>query len=328
MRESDPHHLQLTVTSEKETVMTRAFDAPRGLVFEALTDCDYLRRWFGMRGSTLAECALDLRPGGKFRFVERSRGGELHAFIGGYEVVEPPARLVYTFAYDVAGRRDNVTRVSLTLREEEDVTVLTSTAAFASSDDRAAYVEAGMDRAAAEGYDRLAEVLTVITTPAAEDELVLARLLDVRPEVAFAAWTEPERLARWWGPAGFEMVTQEMDLRPGGRYLYGMRPPGGQTMWGTFVYREIQPPERLVYVSAFADERGATVPNPYAPVWPLEVLNTLTFFDAYGRTMLVARGRPHRAAARERAAFALAREDVRQGLDRTFEQLRAYLAQA
>jgi len=330
--EPDPHSLQLTLTSETEVVMTRTFDAPRALVFEALTRCERLRRWCGTRGARLEACEADARPGGSFRIVRRAPDGGLHPFTGRYREVDPPSRLGYSFGYAVDGRRDRVLNVTVTLREHVlrdggPVTVLTSTTAFADRVERDAYLTAGLERDAAEGYDRLSELLVLETTPAAEDELVVARLLDAPPDVVFAAWTELERLARWWGPAGFELVDHRLDLRPGGTYRYGMRPAGGRVMWGKLAYREIQPPERLVYLSAFTDQAGATVPNPSARAWPLEVLNTLTFFDGHGRTMLVLRGRPEGASASERAAFAAAKASVSRAFEATFDQLQAYLVE-
>ncbi|MEJ2668410.1 MAG: SRPBCC family protein [Deinococcales bacterium] len=236
-------------------------------------------------------------------------------------------RLAHTFVYDVDGRREQSMRVSVRLDQRDDVTLLTSTTSFADRRERDAYVEGGMQRGAAEGYDRLSELLTVSLSPVADDELVLARMLDAPPDVVFAAWTEPERLDRWWGPAGSELHSQSLDLRPGGAYHYGLRTPSGDALWGTFVYREILPPERLVYVSAFADEIGTAVPNPYASTWPLEMLNTLWLADQGGRTMLVLRARPLDASAAQRTAFARAKANVSQGLATTLAQLAKHLAE-
>ncbi len=327
MPESNAHALQLTVTSETEVVMTRAFHAPCELVFQALTRCEHLRRWFGARTSTLEACTLDLRPGGSFRFVQRDADGGLHPITGVYQAVAPPSRLAHTFVYDVDGRREQRLRVSVRLDQRDGVTLLTSTASFADRHERDAYLEGGMQRAAAEGYDRLSELLAVDLSPVADDELVLARMLDAPPDVVFAAWTEPERLDRWWGPPGSELHSQSLDLRPGGAYHYGLRTPSGDALWGTFVYREIMPPERLVYASAFADEVGAAVPNPYASTWPLEMLHTLWLADQGGRTMLVLRARPLDASAAQRRAFARAKAKVSKGLATTLAQLAKHLAE-
>lgn len=323
----DPRILQLTLTSETEVLMTRAFDAPRALVFEALTRCDHLRRWFGARGSTLEACEIDLREGGRFRLVQGAPDGSRRPLAGTYLEVAAPSRLVYTFVYDVTGWHGIEAHVTITLAERDTVTVLTSATRFGGSRERDAYVSSGMERAAAEGYDRLSERLAVATTPAADDELVAARLFDAPPDVVFAAWTEPKRLARWWAPAGSELVRQSVDLRPGGLFRYGVRTREGRLVQGTFVYREILPPERLVFVSAFGGEGGAAPTSPQVGRWPPEVLNTLTFFDVHGRTMLILRARPYDAAAPQRAAFATARPELSRGFEETFARLQAHLAE-
>ena len=65
-----------------------------------------------------------------------------------------------------------------------------------------------------------------------------------------------------------DRLSSKMDLRPGGTYHYGMRTPDGKEMWGRFVYREIIPPERIVFVNSFSDPEGGITRHPMAPTWP------------------------------------------------------------
>jgi uncharacterized protein YndB with AHSA1/START domain len=159
-----------------------------------------------------------------------------------------------------------------------------------------------------------------------ESEQVFDRVFDAPRDVVWKAWTEPERLNRWWGPKGFIMLVTRLDLRPGGVFHYCMRAPGGQAMWGKFVYREISAPERLVFVSSFSDESGSLVRNPMSANWPLEVMNTLTLAEQAGKTHLTLRGGPYSATQVERKTFFDARENIQQGFAGTFAQLDAYLA--
>jgi uncharacterized protein YndB with AHSA1/START domain len=87
-------------------------------------------------------------------------------------------------------------------------------------------------------------------------EFVITRVFDAPRELVWKAFTEPQRMKEWWGPKGVTITRSEMDLRPGGSYHYAMRTPDGNTMWGKFVYREITPPSRMVFVSSFSDEAG------------------------------------------------------------------------
>jgi uncharacterized protein YndB with AHSA1/START domain len=162
----------------------------------------------------------------------------------------------------------------------------------------------------------------------AEGELVIERTFDAPRELVFKAWTEPERLMYWWGPKGLTMRAATLDLRPGGVFHYSMRSPDGADMWGKFVYREIVPPERLVFINSFSDEAGNTVRAPFSATWPLEVLNTLTLSERDGRTTLRLQGGPYNATEAERESFDAAHESVRQGFAGTFDQLAEYLAKA
>lgn len=161
----------------------------------------------------------------------------------------------------------------------------------------------------------------------AERELVITRVFDAPRELVWKAFTESERLAHWWGPTGFEMLVRTLDLRPGGVFQYSMRSPDGHIMWGKFVYRDIQAPERMVFVNSFSDEEGNITRAPFSPTWPLEVLNTITLTESDGKTTVTLRGGPINTTEAERETFWNAQDSTRQGFAGTFNQLAAYLAE-
>jgi len=99
-------------------------------------------------------------------------------------------------------------------------------------------------------------------------------------------------------------------------------------MWGKFVYREITPPERLVFTNSFSDPHGNTVRAPWSATWPLEVLNTLTFTEHEGKTTLTLRGGPINATPAEVEEFAAMAASMQQGFGGTFDKLDQYLASA
>jgi uncharacterized protein YndB with AHSA1/START domain len=88
---------------------------------------------------------------------------------------------------------------------------------------------------------------------AGERELVITRIIDTPRHIVFQAWTEPDRVARWWGPQGFTTVYHDMDIRPGGAFRVCMRSPEGVEHWKQGVYREVVEPERLVFTFAWED---------------------------------------------------------------------------
>jgi uncharacterized protein YndB with AHSA1/START domain len=126
----------------------------------------------------------------------------------------------------------------------------------------------------------------------AEQELVITRIFDAPRELVFKAWTEPERLMRWWAPKGCTTPFCKVDLRVGGAFHYCIRMPEGRDIWGIGVYREIVEPERIVYTDAFADAEGNVVPPTHYCMslsHPPETLVTVTFAEHGGKTKLTLR---------------------------------------
>lgn len=123
-------------------------------------------------------------------------------------------------------------------------------------------------------------------------ELVITRVFDAPRALVWKAWTDQGQIARWWGPKDFTAPSCTIDLRVGGRYLFCMRSPEGQDFWTTGTYREIAPPERLVFSDSFADAAGNVVPASHYGMsddLPLEMLVTVTFEEHAGRTTMTLR---------------------------------------
>jgi uncharacterized protein YndB with AHSA1/START domain len=157
MVEASGSALTITTPSDLEIVMTRVFDAPRELVFEAHTTCEHLEKWWGPRKYTLVVCEMDFRPGGAYRFVHRGPDGEEHGFRGEYREIVPPERIVWTFEYE--GMPGHISVETMTLEDVGGKTTLTSTSVFDSLEDRDAMLQSGMEEGASETWDRLAELL-------------------------------------------------------------------------------------------------------------------------------------------------------------------------
>lgn len=122
-----------------------------------------------------------------------------------------------------------------------------------------------------------------------EQDLLITRTFDAPRELVWKAWTDPERVKRWWGPKEFTAPFCNIDLRVGGVSLYCMRSPDGKDYWSTGVYREIVKPERIVCTDSFADEKGNVVPATHYGMsadFPLEMLVTVTFEEHEGKTKL------------------------------------------
>ena len=160
-------------------------------------------------------------------------------------------------------------------------------------------------------------------------DFVISRVLDAPRDLVWKCFTDAEHMKQWWGPKGFKVFASAMDLRPGGRYLYGMTAPDGSPMWGRMMYREIVPPEKIVFINSFSDEQGGLTRHPMAPTWPLEMMSVFTFEEQPGgKTRFTVRWSPRNATAEERKTFDEGHGSMNQGWSGTLEQLAAYIARA
>lgn len=156
---SGPATFTISMLSDRETVMTRVFDAPRRLVFEAHSKCEHVSRWWGPRGSTLSTCEMDFRPAGAWRYVVRGTDGEDSPFKGVFREIVPPERLVWTFIYDVEPYSVHETIETLIFTEQDGKTTLTNTSLYPSVEVRDGMIASGMEAGARETLDRLEEHL-------------------------------------------------------------------------------------------------------------------------------------------------------------------------
>src|SRR5262245_46330102 len=149
---------KVTTPSDREIRITRLFDAPRHLVFEAMTRPEHVRRWWGNLDErySVTECEIDLRVGGAWRFVGRGPEGQYPAFYGVYREIDAPSRLVYTEIFEPFPDAESV--VTQILTEEGDKTRLTVTSSYPSIEVRDMVLKTGMEHGAALSYDRLDEV--------------------------------------------------------------------------------------------------------------------------------------------------------------------------
>ncbi len=151
--------LKVTTPSERELTLIRTFDAPRHLVFEALTRPDLLRRWFGVFGGwSLVVCEIDLRVGGAYRYVWSGPEGPDMGMSGVYREVLPPSRLVATEKFDEAWYPGDAL-VTTVLVEESGRTTLTTTVLYESREARDTVLASPMEQGVAAGYDQLEKLL-------------------------------------------------------------------------------------------------------------------------------------------------------------------------
>lgn len=147
-----------TTPAEREIVITRVFDAPRELVFEAMSKPEHVKRWWGLLDErySVPVCEVDFRVGGGWRYVARGPMGDAE-FYGEYREISAPERVVFTEIF--APFPDVVSVITSVLTVEGRKTRLTATCVYPSREVRDQVVGTGMERGAALSYDRLEQLL-------------------------------------------------------------------------------------------------------------------------------------------------------------------------
>jgi uncharacterized protein YndB with AHSA1/START domain len=307
----------------RELVITRRFEAPRELVYQTWTDSVHLSHWWGPEGFTITTQAIDVRPGGVWSYVMHGPDGTDYPNRIQYVEASRPARLVYMHGDDADPEHF---RVTVTMDGEGQSTSLTMRMTFPTVEALDITVKQyGALEGAKSTLARLAAELEAI----AAVELTISRVFDAPRELVFQAWTNPEQLAHWWGPVGFDIHVAAFELTPGGMFHYRMSNAEGHEMWAKFVFHVISSPDELVYVNQFSNPEGATVRAPFPGLeqYPLRILNSCTFAEASGgKTSLTLRSRPINANREELQFFHGMHASMQQGFGGTFDQLAAHLA--
>jgi uncharacterized protein YndB with AHSA1/START domain len=150
----------VTTPTDREIVMTRNFDAPRSLVFEAWTKAEHVTHWWDPSGAPLSVCEIDLRPNGAFRWVHGGAGGGAYSFTGTYREITSPERLVFATRMFPSSPESVGT---LVFTEENGKTKLMMTIECDSIEDRDALLKMRVDAGTARTLQNLAEYLDKIT---------------------------------------------------------------------------------------------------------------------------------------------------------------------
>jgi uncharacterized protein YndB with AHSA1/START domain len=158
-----------------------------------------------------------------------------------------------------------------------------------------------------------------------KNELVIIREFNAPRELVFDACTKPEHLSKWWGPKGSKISILNISVKVGGTFHYELSYPDNTSMCGKFVYQEIIKPEKLVFVTSFADRAGNIIPAPFPIKFPNEILNTWVFSEHNGKTKITLRGKAINGTAEEHESYKNLFSSMQQGFAGTFDQLDEHL---
>jgi uncharacterized protein YndB with AHSA1/START domain len=317
MSESD------TSNKSNEIRLTRVYDAPIELVWDAWTDPEQVAQWWGPRGFTITTHGKDLRPGGTWDYTMHGPDGVDYHNKTVYFEVEEHKKLVY----DHGGNDDRppLFRVTVLFSSSGNKTTMDMTMTLPTAQQaeqmRKFIKEAGGNAT----WDRLAENLEKRSS--GKECFVINRSFDAPLELMFEMWTNPDHFSKWLPPTGFDMQFLRSDIRTGGSTFYLMTNHADVTMYGRAKYEVIDRPGRLVYTQEFCDENEKLSRHPMAPVWPATMLATVELIaEGPDRTRVTVTWEPARdVTPEELKAFVDARASMTQGWTGSFDKLDALL---
>lgn len=288
MPEATKNRLTVTLPSDTEILMIREFDAPRELVFAAMTKPEHVTNWWGPRASKFLTCEIDFRAGGGWRYTIEVPGGHPLTFSGTFHKIDPPEGLEATEVYNEPMFGNPTWKTILKLEDVGGRTRMTSHVFHPNKQSRDGHYNSGMEQGAAETFDRLDDLLAGRPTHAEatgnpmEGEVEIVRVFDAPRDLVYEAWTKPEHMTEWWGPGPFTSHSCSLDVRPGGEWQIVMRSPDGTDFRTAGVYSEVVESERLVFTNdAFAQD-GTPL---------LKGVTSVTFADEGKKTKLTLRAK-------------------------------------
>jgi uncharacterized protein YndB with AHSA1/START domain len=306
-------------TSAREIVITRLFDAPRDLVFDACSDQKHLERWWGPTGFGNTTVKFDFREGGVWQHIMHGPDGTDYPNYNVFTEIKRPQRFAYRAG---KGPDETLFQSTWTFDDKGGKTEVTIRLLFPDAATRNMVVE---KFGAIEGGNQTLSRLGYYLTAMHGKPFVISRVIKAPRSLVFDAWTKKEHLEKWFGPKGSEITKATVDFRPGGMFHYGMKHPNGMEMWGKWNILDVVKNTRIVLVSSFSDADGGKTKAPFPGDWPLETLSTSTFADWDGGTLVTINWVPLNATEAERQFFATMHTSMNGGWGGTFDQLQEYL---
>lgn len=308
-----------TKNNPNEIYITRIYDAPVKMVWDAWTDPKQVAQWWGPRGFTITTHKKDVKTGGTWSYIMHGPDGVDYPNTTKFLEVEKYSRMVY----DHGGHEDKppMFRVTVTFSETAGKTKMEMTMALptpeAAAETKKFIKKAGGDAT----WDRLAEYLSPT------DRFVINRSFDVPVDLMFKVWTDPTHFTQWLPPTGFTMKFLRAEIKPGGSTFYCMTGAGDIKMYGKTSYKEIVKPNRIVYTQVFCDENENITRHPMAPTWPETMLTTVILTEeGADRTRVTITWEPYGGATDiERETFTKAKGGMTQGWTGSFDKLEEYL---
>jgi len=305
-----------------EIKITRLYDAPVSVVWDAWTDPEQVAQWWGPRGFTLTTHAKDLKPGGIWHYTMHGPDGTDYPNKTLYHEVRKHEKLVYD--HGANDERAPLFRVTVLFSDQGGKTKMDMTMTLptpeAAEETRKFIQKAGGNAT----WDRLAEYLE--KESAHKEIFVINRTFDAPIDVMFEMWTNPKHFSQWLAPKGFDMKFLKADLRSGGKSFYMMESKGLK-MYGRAEYIKVEKPGTLIYTQQFCDENENLSRHPLAPTWPATMLTKVQLTEeGSGKTRVTIVWEPYgEVTPEELETFVAGKTGMTAGWTGSFDKLEDYL---
>jgi uncharacterized protein YndB with AHSA1/START domain len=309
-----------------ELYLERLFDAPVEAVWEAWVDPKQVAQWWGPRGFTLTSKEKEVRPGGTWTYTMHGPDGTDFPNCTLFHEVEKHKKLVYD--HGASADRPPLFRVTVRFHDLKGKQTRMEMWMALATEEAARETRKFIRKAGGEStWDRLAEYLG--ERQSGRDLFFINRTFEAPVETMFEMFTNPPHFEKWLPPTGLKMEHLRAEIRPKGSSFYKMTDGEELTMYGKLYYREITPPNRIVYSQVFTDADENISRHPFSPTWPEAMLTTVTLTEEEaGRTRVTIQWEIYGdATAEERATFRREKAGMTQGWTGSFDKLEAYLGE-
>ncbi|MBU42367.1 MAG: hypothetical protein CMN76_04045 [Spirochaetaceae bacterium] len=305
-----------------EIHLSRIYDAPVSVVWDAWTDPDQAAKWWGPRGFTLTTHGKDLRPGGIWHYTMHGPDGTDYPNKTLYHEVVECQKLVYD--HGASDEQDPLFRVTVTFEDLDGRTAMEMTMALATAEQaeqtRKFIKQAGGNAT----WDRLAEYLE--QQSAQREIFVINRSFSTPAEGLFQMWHDPSQFSRWLGPVGSRMTFMENEVGEGRTASYRMSYGSGLVMFGKIHYVRIDAPHFLEYIQWFCDEEGNLAKHPNVPTWPDRIQTSVQFTPEAEGSRATMTWQPYgETSPGEIKAFINMRPQMHRGWTEAFDKLEGCL---
>ncbi len=310
------------MAKESEFSITRVYDAPVKLVWEAWTDPKKAAKWWGPRGFTITTHSKDLRPGGIWHYTMHGPDGTDWPNKTLYHEVIPMKKLVY----DHGGNDEQAPlfKVTVTFDEVKGKTVMAMIMDFGSPEKAREMIKFIKQAGGNATWDRLGEYLG---DEAGKNKFIINRSFEAPIATIYKMWTDPKHLAKWFSPRGLTMECSRADVKVGGAVVFKMTDGKNMTMYGRFQYRDLVPEKRIMYVQEFLDNKGNLSRHPMLQIFPSAMMVTIDLSEeGPSQTRVTVSMEPTGAFNKEEAeAFTGQRGNMTMGWTGSFDKLEELL---